>query len=64
MLSVPDLVKTQIDFIKKYSICINIKITDKEYTKRIGLLLGVNLQYGSTRWHHRNLENLYNLEPR
>ena len=43
-----ELIKSQLEFIKKYSIGTNTKSTDKEYTKHIGLLLCINLQYGST----------------
>ena len=46
--SVPELVKQQLEFIQKYEIGITTKDTQLEYTRKISLVLRVNLQFTST----------------
>ena len=59
--SIPILVKDQLEYIQKYKIGISTKETDYEHTKRIGILLGVNIQYASTSWHKCNIKHLYQI---
>ena len=33
-----------------------------EHTRWLGILLGVNLQYGLTTWHKHNIEHLVHIE--
>ena len=35
------------EFMEEYSVHVNWKFTDMEYTVRIGLLLGMNLQFSN-----------------
>ena len=55
-LSVPLLVKQQLAYIKKYNIDINTKEIDFEYTRQIGIIISVNLQFAFTAWHKRYIE--------
>ena len=54
-LIVPELVGKQIDYIKQNYIRVATKDIICEYTRRIGIILGVNIQYGSRKWYKQNL---------
>ena len=56
-LSIPELVKDQHQKIKTYGYSFSTKETREEYTTRISILLGVNLQFVSKLWHHKNIED-------
>ena len=44
-LSIPELVKEQLNLIKEYGFSLSIKEMKEEYAIRVGILLGVNLQF-------------------
>ena len=63
-LTVPELVVKQINYIKQNHIRVVRKDIICEHTRRIGIILGVNIQYGSRKWHQQNLQELVKLPHR
>ena len=53
----PELVKNQIDFIKENEISLSMKETKNEYTARIRILIGIDIQFASKQQYTRNIEN-------
>ena len=55
--SILELVKYQKDYIKKKEISLSTKETRKEHTTCISIIIRVNIQFASKKWHKQNIEN-------
>ena len=58
-LIISQLVQQQLNYIQIHKISLEIKQTKDEFTKRIGFMLGINLNYASVQCYKRNIEHLF-----